>query len=100
MKRLMLFTFVLLVVCSTASWSEPVDTRVFGLLSLGTSDQDILKTLGQPDQIIPQPTRFIRSGRDFVETKTTVWVYAGGCCNIPTRLTFQNGTLVSKDKKR
>ncbi len=83
--------------------SAPVNTRQFGLLQLGMSDNEVLRCLGPPATIndageravggFPHGTRIRRIVRG------EIWYYAGTSRVEATSLEFFNGVLVRKTKE-
>lgn len=81
-----------------------VDSRVFGLLPLGISAEEVRQRLGPPDKMMLQPKRMQgtthRGQVALHEVERVVWFYSGEGRLMDTFLTLENGILVAKDKRR
>lgn len=82
--------------------SRPVDTLQYGNLSFGMTEAAVVRQLGPPDTIHTRPRVFVRRVPygPLVEVITVIYVYAGGGRLMDTYLTFENGVLVDKAKRR
>lgn len=89
-----------IMVAETAS----VDSRVFGLLALGISAEEVQQRLGPPDKIMPQSKQIrgtmYRGQVALHEVERVVWFYSGEGRLMDTFLTIENGVLIAKDKRR
>ena len=84
--------------------TEPVDTLQFGLIRIGMSEAEVRKRLGQPAQILRQsrPAAKVHTPHDTVPRKKGqyTYVYPGNSQIMDTFITFENGVVVDKVKRR
>lgn len=83
---------------------SPVDTRQFGMLSLGSSERNVLEKLGEPGEVVQDAQTFVRvrrpgGGVELREKRRYAWVYPGNNQIMDTILTFEDGELVHKVKR-
>jgi Protein of unknown function (DUF2845) len=112
--RLLLCTalaaFALAAGASAQDVARPVDTLQFGLLQLGSSQDDVESRLGPPAHVerdtrsVVVPVRARRRHDAPAYVVRTIeyewWYYPEGGGAMATRLEFRNGALYAKDKYR
>lgn len=82
--------------------TTPLDTKTFGLLTVGMSEATVRARVGEPDDITDKGMQLVGGiGRGRVAVKevhTTTWAYFGDSQILDSFLTFADGILVSKEK--
>ena len=105
MIRISAFAFAILVVVSFQSMADSIDTRQFGLISIGTTTaDDIVRQFGAPDRILHGPTTLVRvrtpQGIELLPRTRETYVYEGSPQIMDTYLSFVDRVLVEKVKKQ
>jgi Domain of unknown function (DUF4124)/Protein of unknown function (DUF2845) len=84
--------------------SQPVSTHKFGLLSIGSSQDEVKRRIGPPAKRVThgKQKRMVQVGGRFMRRPVRVesWYYPGTSRLLPTQLVFYDGKLAEKNKGR
>jgi hypothetical protein len=84
--------------------SQPVNTHKFGLLSIGSSQDEVKRRIGPPAKRVThgKQKRMVQVGGRFMRRPVRVesWYYPGTGRLLPTHLVFYDGKLAEKNKGR
>ena len=82
--------------------SQPVNTHKFGLLSIGSSQDEVKRRIGPPAKRVRhgKQKRMVRDGGRFIRRRVRIesWHYPGSGRLLPTHLVFYDGKLAEKNK--
>jgi Domain of unknown function (DUF4124)/Protein of unknown function (DUF2845) len=82
--------------------SQPVNTHKFGLLSIGSSQDEVKRRLGPPAKRVThgKQKRIVQVDGRFMRRPVRVesWYYPGTSRLLPTHLVFYDGKLAEKNK--
>jgi Domain of unknown function (DUF4124)/Protein of unknown function (DUF2845) len=82
--------------------SQPVNTHKFGLLSIGSSQDEVKRRIGPPAKRVThgKQKRMVQVGGRFMHRPVRVesWYYPGTSRLLPTHLVFYDGKLAEKNK--
>jgi hypothetical protein len=82
--------------------SQPVNTHKFGLLSIGSSQDEVKRRIGPPAKRVThgKQKRMVQVGGRFMSRPVRVesWYYPGTSRLLPTHLVFYDGKLAEKTK--
>jgi len=79
----------------------PLDTKQFGMLTLGMSEATVLARVGEPDAITDDGTQIVGRGFRNVNLKEVhkyTWVYYGDSTTLDSFIHFADGVIISKEK--
>ena len=84
--------------------SQPVSTHKFGLLSIGSSQDEVKRRIGPPAKRVThgKQKRMVQVGGRFMRRPVRIesWYYPGTSRLLPTQLVFYDGKLAEKNKGR
>jgi len=84
--------------------TEPVDTLQFGLIRIGMSEAEVVKRLGKPAHILRKPRTADRVHTPHAmaprKKRQYTYVYPGNSQIMDTYITFEDGVVVEKVKRR
>jgi hypothetical protein len=84
--------------------SQPVNTHKFGLLSIGSSQDEVKRRIGPPAKRVKhgKQKHMVQDGGRFIRRRVRVesWYYPGSGRLLPTHLVFYDGKLAEKHKGR
>ena len=84
--------------------SQPINTHKFGLLSIGSSQDEVKRRIGPPAKRVThgKQKRMVQVGGRFISRPVRVesWYYPGTSRLLPTHLVFYDGKLAEKNKGR
>jgi hypothetical protein len=84
--------------------SQPVNTHKFGLLPIGSSQDEVKRRIGPPAKRVThgKQKRLVQDSGRFIRRRIRVesWYYPGSGRLLPTHLVFYDGKLAEKNKGR
>jgi hypothetical protein len=105
--RFLVLSFAVSAAFMTHVCAAPIDTLQFGLLATGSSEQEVVSQVGEPDAKEDTTPRALHAFTGpnhsriiIAPLKRETWVYRGDSVTLDSYLFFEGGKLKSKSKGR